>query len=266
MSDRSTLIYKYDGSFEGLMCCVFESYERNEVPDKIYGPDYFQLTFFPVKEIQTDEKKAQRVLSSIPKKMSSKTLFFVKRCFLTCLEQKEWYILMFLRLGYEHGAKILNMISNDIVNALFRAENNLANEAHLYTGFIRFSVINNILATQIDPKNFVLPILGKHFANRYPSEQFIIYDSTHGMALVYDTKAVHICPMEDFVIPAPDASELEYRKLWQMFYNTIAVPGRENPKCRMSHMPKRYWKYMTEFACHSNTKISQSPSIYQPTE
>ena len=28
MLDRPTVIYRYDGSFEGLLCCVFESYER----------------------------------------------------------------------------------------------------------------------------------------------------------------------------------------------------------------------------------------------
>ena len=32
-----------------------------------------------------------------------------------------------------------------------------------------------------------------------------------------------------------------------MFYDTIEVPGRRNHKCRMTHMPKRYWKHMTEF-------------------
>ena len=27
----------------------------------------------------------------------------------------------------------------------------------------------------------------------------------------------------------------------------IAIEGRYNPKCRMTHMPKRYWNTMTEF-------------------
>ncbi|NRY56440.1 hypothetical protein [Clostridium acetobutylicum] len=35
MPNRSNLIYYYDGSFEGLMCCVFESYEKNEIPVNI---------------------------------------------------------------------------------------------------------------------------------------------------------------------------------------------------------------------------------------
>lgn len=48
-------------------------------------------------------------------------------------------------------------------------------------------------------------------------------------------------------MPLPDREEQDFRDLWRVYYNTIEVPGRHNPKCRMSHMPKRYWKYMTEF-------------------
>ena len=29
-------------------------------------------------------------------------------------------------------------------------------------------------------------------------------------------------------------------------YQTIAIPARHNPKCRMSHMPKRYWDNLPE--------------------
>ena len=43
------------------------------------------------------------------------------------------------------------------------------------------------------------------------------------------------------------AEELQYRRMWQTFYDTIAIQGRENPRCRMTHMPKRYWDNMTEF-------------------
>ena len=46
---------------------------------------------------------------------------------------------------------------------------------------------------------------------------------------------------------APDQAELDYRRLWRRFYDTIAIEERRNPKCRMTHMPKRYWNTMTEF-------------------
>ena len=41
--------------------------------------------------------------------------------------------------------------------------------------------------------------------------------------------------------PALDSTEQLRR-----FYDTIAIRERENPRCRMNHMPKKYWKNMVE--------------------
>lgn len=53
--------------------------------------------------------------------------------------------------------------------------------------------------------------------------------------------------MEGLELAPPGQEELNYRRLWRRFYDTIAIEGRENPRCRMTHMPKRYWAMMTEF-------------------
>ena len=52
---------------------------------------------------------------------------------------------------------------------------------------------------------------------------------------------------KNFVLPRlADEAEERYRALWKQFYRTIAIESRENPRCRMTHMPKRYWENMTE--------------------
>jgi hypothetical protein len=38
MLNRADLVYEYDGSFHGLMCCVFESYVYQEIPADILSP------------------------------------------------------------------------------------------------------------------------------------------------------------------------------------------------------------------------------------
>ena len=35
MPDRANVAYCYDGSFEGLLCCIFESFEKKERPVSI---------------------------------------------------------------------------------------------------------------------------------------------------------------------------------------------------------------------------------------
>jgi len=247
MLNGSNLIYQYDGSFEGLLCCVFESYEKKEIPADILLPDAPQITLLPVKEIGTDTQKSNRILGSIPKKMGTSTLDFVRHAFLTCLPQKERYILLFLRMGYEYGPSVMNMLADDVVNTLFKAVKHLNNESHLLKGFVRFSILNDALVAEIEPKNYVLPLMTQHFCERYPEERFLIHDKAHGMALVYQPYQSAIIPIEDLQLPEPDEKEQSFRELWRLFYKTIEIQGRHNPKCRMSHMPKRYWNNMTEF-------------------
>lgn len=247
MFNQSNLIYSYDGSFDGLLCCVFESYDKKEIPVDILLPSISQTTLFEAKKITTDVQKSNRVLLSIPQKMGLPVLDFVRHAFLTCFPQKELYILLFLRLGYRYGPSVMNMLTNDIVNTLAKVVKHLNNESHLLKGFVRFSILNNVLVTEIEPKNYVLPLLTQHFCERYPEESFLIYDKTHSMALVYRPHQSAVIPIEDLELPEPDQEEQTFRELWRIFYDTIAIQGRQNPKCRLSHMPKRYWKYMTEF-------------------
>lgn len=247
MPDRWEVTYCYDGSFEGLLCCVFESYEKKEIPSEILLKDSPQGVLFPVKEIVTDIRKGNRVLDSIPRKIGPPALKLIRHAFLTCLPEKELYIFRFIRMGYRYGPAVMGMLTDDVVNTLFEAVKHMKSESHLLKGFLRFSVFNNVLVGEIEPKNYVLPLLTRHFCQRYPEEHFLIYDRAHGMALVYRPYKSKIIPVEDFLLPEPDEEEKFYREMWQLFYNTVEVEGRHNPKCRMSHMPKRYWKFMTEF-------------------
>lgn len=261
MVDSTDVVYQYDGSFEGLLCCVFESYNAAEIPADIVAPDALSMMLYRHKVIGTDEQAAQRVLESIPKKISSEALVFVQQAFLSCLPRKEINILLFLRLGYKHGPRVMDMLANEIVDTLFKAVTHLKRESHLLKGFIRFSVANRALVAEIEPRNCVLPIIAEHFCARYPEERFLIHDKTHGMALIYQPYRHAIIPVDSLEMPIPDEDELAFRELWRGFYDTIAVEGRYNPKCRMSHMPKRYWKYMTEFGGYSDvgaTKMVQA--------
>lgn len=104
-----------------------------------------------------------------------------------------------------------------------------------------------MLGGEIRPKNRVLPLLRSHFCARYQGESFFLYDRTHREALFYAGGKSVIRPLEDFQIAPPDGAEARYRLLWKRFYDTIAISERYNPKCRMTHMPKRYWNTMTEF-------------------
>lgn len=247
MPDGTDLVYTYDGSFEGLLCCVFESYEKKEIPQNILPPDGQPGLFDSCKFIETDHEKAQRVYDSIPIKISLEAQELVKLGFLTCVYQKELLIFRFLRLGYKVGGRIMSMLTDDTVDSLQKAVHHLTFEAHRYKGFIRFSIYNEALVAVIEPKNFVLPVIAAHFANRFRNEVFMIYDKTHKSALIHQARRVEIVEIDDLQLPELEEKEAEFRRLWQQYYKTIGIESRYNPRCRMTFMPKRFWNQLTEF-------------------
>ena len=95
-----------------------------------------------------------------------------------------------------------------------------------------------------------MPLISLHFCDRFRNEAFMIYDKTHSMALIYRSQNAELIFVDELTLPEVDGSEVEYRRLWKQFYKTIAIEGRNNPRCRMTLMPKRYWSQMTEFQGH----------------
>ena len=247
MYHRTDMIYQYDGSFDGFLCCVFRAVYQKEEPLGIFAEDSAQATLLETVLIDTDPEKARRVLLSIPKKLGESALTAVRWAFLSQLEDKELALLAFLRLGYRVGPKVMKMLTEPCVNRILTAARNVANEAHLLKGFTRFSEHGGALTAEIEPKNDVLPILARHFRARMPNESFLIYDRTHKLALVSSGGWCQILPMEQLEVPHADGQEQFYRRLWTRFYDTVTIEARYNPKCRMTHMPKRYWDTMTEF-------------------
>lgn len=240
------VVYQYDGSLPGLLCCVHESVYAKELPAAICPPDVPGPGLFEQKTIGTDDEKAFRVQNSIPDKISPRALALVQQCFLSCLKEKEMAILRFLLLGYKEGPKTPLMYGDEDVKRLLDAEKHMNGEIHLLKGFVRFSEYGEVLAATISPKNFVLPFLAVHFIARYSGEDFLIYDKTHKAALVYEKGQKRILPLESIELPEADEREEGYRALWKQFYRTISIESRENPRCRRTNMPKRYWENMTE--------------------
>lgn len=246
MSDGTNLIYVYDGSFDGLLCCVFESYERREIPSEITAESELQPTLFATKYIRTDFERSARLRRAIPLKICPEAYVHVRKGYLSNHPQKELLILKFLYMGFKYGERVMSMLADDVVNELFKAVLYLDREAHLYLGFVRFSDSGDVLTAEIEPQNYVLPVIMRHFCDRFRNETFMIYDRNHFMALVYSGGRAEIVPIEELIVPPPDDTEIFYRRLWKTFYNTIGIKERYNPKCRMTHMPKHYWACMTE--------------------
>ena len=59
MSDRTTVMYYYDGTYNGFLSCVFESFAEKETPAAILPVDEADQTcLFGAKYIETDLRRA----------------------------------------------------------------------------------------------------------------------------------------------------------------------------------------------------------------
>lgn len=256
----SEITYLYDGSFEGFLCCIFDSYANKEVLTAICRDEDLVPALFTSRSIQTNRAHAGRVFRKIVK-CSPYAAELLQKGFLTCLPDREWHLYRLVVKLLNEGPAFLRNFSDETLYPVAQAVRHLNGEAHLLKGFIRFSDLGGMLGGEIEPKNRVLPLLRGHFCARYREESFFLYDRTHQEALFYAGGKASIRPLEAFKMAQPDEEEARCRLLWKRFYDTIAIKERLNPKCRMTQMPQRYWKTMTEFQDEAYFKPRSSPAV-----
>ncbi len=239
------VIYQYDGSLDGFLCCVYESYVYKEAP-AAFCCDEDPLSLYEVRTVITQPAYSQRVSRGIAAR-SGKALAVVRRGFLTCLPDKELHLYAFIRKLLAEGPGFMRDLSDPACYPLYRAIRHMNGELEKLCGFVRFSDYGGILGAEIEPKNRVLPLLRGHFCQRYANEQFFIYDRTHRELLLYANGRSRITQIENFQPVLPGEDELYFRSLWKQFFQSVAIRERENPRCQNTFMPKRYRGTMTEF-------------------
>ncbi len=265
MSDRTALTLLYDGTFEGLLTCIYDCYYERIKPIDILPEDLFdQLTLSEKRFVTTDSDKFERVYAAIKDKISNEARELVMVVYLSQRLphiSNEMAIYRFLVKGFKMGRSIVGSFGLAEYMDMHKFSLHTLRETHLLKGFVRFSIADNVMYSKINPKNNVLPLLAPHFCDRYKNEQFIIYDEGRKLALVYkpysfiiidadfsDNSAFSegIVPVGKSLSTSLQEDDDRYQKLWKAFYNAIAIEGRYNPRCRMSLMPKRFWGNMLE--------------------
>lgn len=237
--------FQYDGSFQGFLCCVYESYVHKEFPITFSGDEEF-CSLYEVRWVVTESQHAQRVYNSLLHR-SKAAADVVRRGFLTCLPDKEVHLYAFIRKLYQEGAAFLRNYADPVYAPLAKALRHMNGELEKLRGFVRFSDYNGVLGAEIEPKNRVLPLLRRHFCDRYANEAFFIYDRTHQELLVYADRRSRILHIDSLQLTLPGDEEVAFRRLWKRFYETVAIKERYNPRCQNTFMPKRYRGTMTEF-------------------
>lgn len=239
--------YLYDGTFEGLMTCIYYHYKKEKATG-IYQESNYQQSLVVCSEIvQTDITKAMIVSNSINKLISREAYIYVYYCYLSDDVNKEMIILEFLIFGFKYGRKTMNFYTHEKVLPLNEIYKRVAREEHRILGIIRFADIGGLLYAKYSPDNDISILLADHFADRYKFEKFIIYDEKRKKALVYSNNKWEIkekINIDDFEF---SNDEKRIQNLWKQYFTDLAIKERKNINLQFQFVPARYRKNMAEF-------------------
>lgn len=243
-----TNTYLYDGKFSSLVVLIMELIKVNKVPDNIKSDkDYLPSLFDESIYININNKKEK--YEHIKNILNSKILGYAYYVLLSNEEDKEILIYYFLKYALIYDDKVIFYRKIESINNVIKISYRVGQEAHKLKGFLRFKKMkNNFYYAKIEPTNNVICLLAKHFKNRLSNEYWIINDSKRNIYALYDKKKIIYITDEDVVKLNLEYSDNEYffEDLWKTFFKSIAIKERENKKCQMNFMPKKYWNNMIE--------------------
>ncbi len=126
--------------------------------------------------------------------------------------------------------------------------------------FVRFKKAKDgLFLSLVRPDFNVLPIIYRHFQERYQDQSWLIYDERRNYGIYYDLKQMRQVEMNAEIIDPQirighsqsfsielDDQELLYDQLWKDYFNSVNIQARKNMKLHIQYVPKRYWRYMNE--------------------
>lgn len=248
-----TLIY--DGSFNGFLTTVYKAFdEKIEVADIQKNALAQRGLFSDTETVCTETDKAKRVWRGIQKKGNTS----IKNIYFAFLSENRGIELLLYRyiLKLFSRTEMLHLnFTDNIVLKISQLAKSVSREKHRMEAFVRFQLTkDDIYFANIEPDFDVLPLISKHFRSRYADQQWIIYDVKRKYGIYYNLGYVEVISLnlKDIYTNSIrkndvfSTEEYNYQDLWNNYFKSINIKSRINMKLHTQHMPKRYWKYLSE--------------------
>lgn len=248
-------IYTCEEKLEAMMTCIYTAWEERLGPEHIrleVEPLFQQELFASYIHVDVDREKAQKVVRSIQRKISFEAWQQVYLAAMSDDPVRLDAIYRFLRLGFAYGKNVTHMLAAEPVMELMRIKRRTENEMHYYREFARFSSVEgNVYVSHVEPKCNVLAMTAEHFADRMPSEYWMMIDDKRRIAAVHPKdQAFYMTELSDgefLRLRETEKSTDLYTELWQIFFHAIGIEKRKNPVCQRNLLPLWHRNHMTEF-------------------
>lgn len=251
---RTTLAY--DGTFEGFLSAVFQVYEEKLIDVRIERETLATKTFFAEQSsVITDSEKARRVWKSIGRHCSAEGKNNIYKAFLSELTGIENTLLHFIKRSLSEKNQLDNDFTDPEILKISKTVKMVGREKHRMDAFVRFRLTkDNLYFATVSPDFNVLPLNAKHFKNRYADQHWLIYDLKRKYGIHYNLNKVNYVTMHvsKEVNTASKAilyftqDEVAFQDLWKNYFDSTNIVSRKNMKLHLQHVPKRYWKYLSE--------------------
>ena len=255
INNKAAYNFTFDGSMDGIFTAVFESFERKIIPEALINKKFYQpAAFVSCIEIETSSEKAGRVWKALQEKLDKSWLRKIYCAFLsesTIAHQSIFSLLIYI---FKSAKGAENNYGNAHVISVSKFAKSVEREKHRMEAFIRFKELaDGIFYCGIDPDFNVIPLISNHFKQRYADQKWLIYDIKRKYGIFYNLHEVVEVQMnfnswENKLGKASlmDPKEENYETLWRDYFKSTNIESRKNTKLHVQHVPKRYWRYLTE--------------------
>ena len=252
---ESAKTFIYDGSFNGFLTTIFVAFEeRAQVADIQKNSVNQNGLFSETETVFTHIEKAKRVWNGIQKKnhTAMKRIYFA---YLSEAKDIELLLYRYIRKLFSSQESVHSDYSDGLVLKISQLAKSVGREKHRMEAFVRFQLTqDDIYFANIEPDFDVLPLISKHFRSRYADQQWLIYDVGRQYGIFYNLERVEIIALDLKEIYTNSIhrsdnfthGEHSYQELWNNYFKSTHIKSRINMKLHTQHVPKRYWKYLSE--------------------
>ena len=250
---------------EGILTAIYDAFvykNRMKEPyeDNIFiqiGENGNRLLFAREVNVSTDANKAAKTVRAIQTKLGYGIYHTVFYALCHYDEERATVVLGYLVRAFAKGSRITEYLADPYVMRVLELSRKTSNECNKLLGFLRFRDMGGFLFSKLEPKCDDLPLMQEHFQDRYPNENFVIYDALRDYALIHPAYRQSFFVAGDALsdemgrLMEEDGNALsktdEYEELWRQYFKTMAIEPRENERCQNNLLPKWYRKNMLEF-------------------
>ena len=250
-------ILQCEDSIEGIFSAVYAAWElkygHENTVIQIQGKEETNLELFTSYVLlQTDAQKAEKVLRTIRRNCSEQVYEQLFRAACSDAADKADAIYRYVQIALRMGKQVMNHLSEPSVVRIMELARSVGNAEHHYLGFLRFIEIpGKILLARYAPKPRLTELIMPHFADRFPMERFVIWDTVRNVAGIHIPGQKHIMLVltEEQVAILEQYTEdnMEAEQMWKKFVESISIKERENLKLQKSNLPLHFRTYMPEF-------------------